>query len=342
MKIKIATIRLFFPLLFLITGCGNQKELSETVSKVEVERAVSYDGLITTSYTGVVEEKIKTPLSFLAVGTIENIFVHEGQHVRKGELIASIDAASAKNYYNMALLQEQKAQDAYNRFKPLNEKGTIPPIQMVEIQTALNQAKANTEIAKKNLKDNNLYAPSSGTIGKIYLTQGMNTGPGVTILDLLDINTVYIKIPVPEGEISSFKQGVQALVVIPAIPKNVEGEVMEIGVNADLLSHAYPVKIEITNSGLLIRPGMVCTATVDSESNKTGFLVSAKALQKDLSGGQYVFVVDENNRAVKIVVQTISLIEDKVLVSGNLTRSALVVISGQEKLKPQMKVSIIQ
>lgn len=340
MKNRVATISMVIPLLLLIAGCGNKKESSEPVYKVEIERVTSFNGLLSSSYTGVVEEKSKTPLSFLGVGTIANIYVHEGQQVRKGDLIARIDAASAKNYYDIALLQEQKAQDAYNRFVPLNEKGIIPPIQMVEVQTALNQAKANTEIAKKNLKDNNLYAHSSGTIGKIHLTQGMNTGPGIPILDLLDINTLYVVISVPEDEISHFKQGVKATVAISAISTTINGEVKEVGVSADLLSHTYSVKIEISNSSLTVRPGMVCSATIDAESNKTGFLISAKALNKDISGNQFVYAVDENNRVSKIAVKTISLIEDKVLVTGNMTTGTIIVVSGQEKLKPQTKVSI--
>lgn len=342
MKIKITTISIFFPLLILIAGCRDEKEVGETVYKVQVERIVPYDGLITSSYTGVVEEKQKTPLSFLTIGTIQKIYVHEGQQIHQGMLIASIDASSSKNYYEMALAQEQKAQDAYNRFKPLYEKGTIPQIQMVEIQTALNQAKSNCEIAKKNMNDNNLYTPFGGTIGKIHLTQGMNTAPGVSVVDLLDINAIFVKISVPEDEISRFEKGVKAQVSIPAISEKRVGVVTEIGVTADLISHTYSVKIEINNSELSVKPGMVCTAMVDGESNKTGFLISARALQKDLSGNQYLFVVDPKNRVSKILVQTIALVDDKVLVSGNLTRDAYVVVAGQEKLKPNVKVSITQ
>jgi membrane fusion protein, multidrug efflux system len=336
-------VNYFLPLIFIITGCGNHKEAAETetVSKVTVEKIASYNGMADNCYTGVVEEKNNIHLSFFSTGTITGIFVSEGQQVKKGHLIAQLDDSNAKNYYEISLLQEHKAQDAYNRIKPMYDNGSIPAIKMVEAETGLKQAKENTKMARKNLKENRLYAPSDGTIGKIYLTSGMNTGPGAMVLDLLNINTVYVKMPVPEDEIVNIKKEMSALVNIPAMKITLNGKVKEIGVVADLLSHSYPVKVEIENEGLKIRPGMVCSVSINSKSDRTGFFISSKSLQKDIHGHQFVYVLDGLNRAIKKEVKTIMLVDDKVLVSGDLHVNELVVVSGQEKLKPQMKVRII-
>lgn len=336
---------LFLAVIITVAGCENKKAetvKTSTALKVVTERAVSYNGSVTTSYSGVVEEKKSISVSFLAAGTIEQILVQEGQQVKKGSLIARMNGTSAQNTYQIALLEQQKAQDAYNRMQPMYENGTLPPVKMVEVETGLNQAKANTAIAKKNWQETNLYAPSGGTVGKIHFTSGMNVAPGVPVLDLLTITTVYIKIPVPEDEISNIKKGVKASVSIPAIPINAVGDVKEIGVSADVLSHTYPVKIEIANPRLLIKPGMVCSVTIGSTSHKTGFLVSGKALQKDVNGNQYVYVADEKRRATKRFVRTISLVEERVLIEGDIQQGEIIIIAGQEKLAPQMAVEIIR
>jgi membrane fusion protein (multidrug efflux system) len=343
MRKSISFYNLF--LLTLMMGCGikthNNSE-PETAIKVTAERIASFNGSFSTSYSGVIEEKKNTHLSFLTTGTISAILVHEGQQIKKGHLVATMEAASATNAYKIALAQEQKAQDAYERIKPMYENGTLPPIKMVDAETGLNQAIANTAIAKKNAEDNNLYAPSSGTIGKIHLTSGMNTGPGTPVLDILDITRVYIKIPVPEDEISKFRRGINASVFIPAISKNLLGEVKEIGVVADLLSHTYPLLIQVDNSDLVARPGMVGSVIISSESDKTGLLIPSIALQEDINGSQFVYVLDEKNRAEKKLVRTISLMQDKVLVEGEINESDLIVVSGQQKLKPQMIVEIVK
>ncbi|WP_157627190.1 efflux RND transporter periplasmic adaptor subunit [Spirosoma luteum] len=335
----------FLALIVTMAGCENKKAVTvktATALKVLTERAVPYNGLLTTSYSGVVEEKNSVSVSFLAAGTIEQLLVQEGQLIKKGELIARMNGTSARNTYQIALLEQQKAQDAYNRLKPMYENGTLPPVKMVEVETGLNQAKANTAIARKNWQETNLYAPSGGTIGKIHFSSGMNVAPGVPVLDLLSISTVYIKIPVPEDEISKIKKGVKASVSIPAIPIHAVGDVKEIGVSADVLSHTYPVKIEIANPRLLIKPGMVCSVTVSSTSLKTGFLVSGKALQKDVNGNQYVYVVDEKSIAIKRFVRTISLVEERVLIEGDIQQGDTIIIAGQEKLASQMAVEIIR
>ena len=74
---------------------------------VETEQGTTYSGLVQSNYSGVVEAQKTTALSFATMGTVTEIFVEEGQEVRKGQLLAKVDAFTAQNAYQAALAKQQ-------------------------------------------------------------------------------------------------------------------------------------------------------------------------------------------------------------------------------------------
>ena len=331
--------------MLVIASCTHKENTAITESNnafnVQVEQPQTYNGIIQSGYSGVVEAQKTTALSFATMGTITEIFVDEGQAVSKGQLLAKVNASNAQNAYQVALASLQQAEDAYRRMKPMKENGTLPEIKWVEVETGLAQAKAAVAITQKGINDCSLYAPASGVIGKKYVQAGMNVVPATTALELLNIQSVYVKIPVSENEISLFKKGETAQITITAIDKTVTGTIKEIGVSADILSHTYPVKIEVQNTTGDIKPGMICSVQTTAQDKRLGILISNKALQNDVNGNQFIYV-EQNGKAEKIAVKTIALIDNKVLVQGEVLQNANIIISGQQKLNNGTPVKIIQ
>lgn len=330
--------------ILVFTGCSQKDKVQTTekndVINVQTEQPTSYTGFVQSGYSGVVEAQQTTALSFTSMGTITEIFVDEGQAVGKGQLLARVNASNAQNAYQAALAKQQQAEDAYRRMKPMKDNGTLSEIKWVEVETGLVQAKAAVAIAQKGINDCNLYAPAGGVIGKKYVQAGMNVIPTTTVLELLNIQSVYIKIPVSENEISLFKKGKTAQITINAINKIVTGTIKEIGVSADVLSHTYPVKIEVQNTAGNIKPGMICSVQVVAQDNRSGLLVSNKALQKDVNGNQFIYI-ETGGQTEKISVQTIALIDNKILIQGEVPQNANIIISGQQKLSNGTSVKII-
>jgi RND family efflux transporter MFP subunit len=330
--------------ILVLASCTHKENTSVVegngVVNIQTEQPTSYTGLIQLGYSGVLEAQKTTALSFATMGTIKEVLVDEGQAVNKGQLLAKVNVSNAQNAYQAALASQQQAEDAYRRMKPMKENGTLPEIKWVEVETGLAQAKSAVAIAKKNISDCNLYAPVSGVIGKRNVQAGMNVVPTTTVLELLNIQSVYVKIPVSENEISLFKKGKTAQITINAIDKTVTGTIKEIGVTADILSHTYPVKIEVQNTTGDIKPGMICSVQTVAQDKRSGLLVSNKALQKDVNGSQFIYV-EENGKAVKIPVQTIALIDNKMLIQGEVPQNANIITSGQQKLSNGTPVKII-
>ena len=111
----------------------NKKEQKQVKPSVRVETEVISDhaGRAGRSYVGIVEEREGTAVSFTGMGVVKRVFVNEGQHVRRGQLIAEMDDTQARNLLSGAEASMTQANDALERMKMLHDNGSLPEMQWV-------------------------------------------------------------------------------------------------------------------------------------------------------------------------------------------------------------------
>ncbi len=333
----------YIGITFAVWGCssnsGNQN--NATIS-VQIEKVKSTDSSQKLAYNGTIEESETIPLSFSSLGTVSQVFVSEGMFVRKGQLLATLNNTTYQNTYVMTHATEQQAEDAYNRLTPMHKNGNLPDVKYVEVETGLQQAKAAAAIAKKNLDDCNLYATTDGFIGKRSIESGMTAMPNLASITIVIINKVFACISVPENEISLIRKGQKANIIIGALGYvHYEGVVEEIGVVADPIAHSYKIKIGIINKDLSIKPGMICSATIECPGVVYGVVVSSRAIMIDETGKNFVYVVSSQNIAKRKIILTGKLQDSGIEVLEGLQKDDAVVISGQHKLIDNAIVQIV-
>jgi RND family efflux transporter MFP subunit len=330
--------------LAFLAGCGKDDvPASRGVALgVEVTRVRPAGQAEALAYSGTIEESESVPLSFGLPGTVSRLLVHEGQTVRSGQLLATLDGESSRHAYEMSRATEKRAQDAYDRLLPMRENGTIPDIKFIEVQTGLEQARSAAAIAKKNMEDCSLRATRSGVIGRCTMNPGMVVIPGVSSITIVDIRTVFAVVSVAEGEIADIRQGAAARVAIGALGGRVcEGTVREIGVIADPIAHTYTVKTAVANPARDIRPGMVCTVQLAGREAAACLTVPARCVGADGAGTPRVYVVDTaRNRVEWREVETGRLLRDRVEILHGLREGECVVTAGQHRLYPDAPVWI--
>jgi len=309
--------------------------------KVAVNK-VSANGLNgSLTYNGTITPTITTPLSFLLPGTITNIYVDEGDFVKKGKIMARIDESTYRTAYEGTTATEKQAQDAYNRLKTVYDKGSLPEIKWQEITAKLQQAKSANKIAYQNLSNTILRAPSKGYIGKRNVEVGESAVIGIPVLSLVSINNVYVKIAVPENEINKFNKNLSADISIPALGSEIyKGEVDKIGVVANTVSKTYDVKIIVANKNGVIKPGMACDVTIKMNPKVDIITIPYQSLTKDEDGNNYVFVVDPNSKIVsKKKVKLGSFVNNKIEILSGISKGDLIVVDGKQKITDNQKVT---
>jgi len=327
----------------LLWGCGHEKK-AETPSDPQVilseVKEVKSSGDL--HYSGSIEAFQSIPLTFQTNGIVQKVLVNEGDAVRQGQLLATVDKTDAQSMYEITLSKYKQAKDAYKRLKEVHDNGSLPDVKWVEMETNLQQAESSMAISKNNLKKSNLYAPVSGIIGKRNIDPGMNSiGNTFTPLEIVKIESVYVKIAVSENEIAKIKKGLHARFTVSALGnKTYEGTVTNVGVVADRISRTYEVKILVSNKNLEMKPGMVCDVNLGITPDKNMLAVPYSAVDADSDNNRFVYVVDVKTKTVhKRILQTGNYQNNDIEVVSGLSLGEKVVSEGKQKLSDHCKVS---
>lgn len=319
-----------------------------TVDPVRV-RAQAVNGLAQAQaiqYSGAVEARSTTPLSFSVPGTVMRVLVEAGQQVSKGQLLAEVAPGAIRDNYQMALTRQRQAQDMYNRLKPVVEAGSLPAVRLVEAQAGLEQANAAVRAAGSSVADTRLTAPASGVIGSRTLEPGQVAAPGMPVLQLLDLRSVYVRVAVPEGEIARVRQGQSAQVTVSALGvAPIAGRVEEIGVIADPVARTYPVKIALpgTHEGQRLMPGMVASVNLVAVVATAGMVVPNQAVSVDEQGRSFVYLVDASGtKAERRQIRTGPLTQNGITVVAGLGPQDKLIMSGFERLSNGAPITVVQ
>ena len=293
-------------------------------------------------YSGTIEPSQSIALMFKGPGTVENVFAEEGDFVKKGQPLATVNKTTAQNLYNVSKASYEQAKDAYDRLKTVHDKGSLTEIKWVEMETKLKQAESQMEITRSSLDDCILRAPDNGMIGRRDVEPGQSSIGISSPFILVKIDRIMVKISVPENEISKISKGMKASFSLSALgDQPYSGTVSKVGIVADRISRTYDVKILAENPGNKIKPGMVCDVTLNLNRETVSLVVPYKAVSKDVDGKTFVFIVSpDGTKVIKQNVTVGNYRESGIEVLSGLTPGQVVVSAGCEKLSNNSLISL--
>lgn len=327
-------------LLFIVSSCKQKAETADNhpvcVSTIMVKE---YSTGITQEYAGTIQASNEAMLSFSTGGTLEKIYVNQGEKVEKGTLLAVVDDTSLRNAYEAAVATRMQAEDAYSRMQQLYDNNSLPEIKWTEVQSKLKQAVATEQIAKKELMNAQLYAPFSGFIADKTAEVGQNVLPSTPVLKLMEISDVKVKIAVPEHEIGSVEMGTEVQLTVPALNgKTFKGEIIEKGVDAHPFSRSYDLFARVDNSKLALLPGMVCNVYLNMNKQQAGIMIPSHIVQIDGNNRKFVWVYSAG-KATKRIIRIGDMTSEGVMVTRGLSEGDEIIVSGQQKISEGMEVN---
>lgn len=328
----------------LVSGCQTKEtttEVKETAIPVVTEQVSRKQVNRTTSISGNIEGSRTVRLGFMVAGKLNFIAADEGQVVRKGQLLASLDPTSYGIAKEMTDVQVAQVSDEFSRLKLMHDRNSLSDADFAKVNFGLQQAKVQQKLQAKNLSDTKLYAPISGVMLKKLAETGEITGVGTPLFVVSDISKVNVNAYIPESELHSIKIGQPATVLVSSLSQTFTGRVKEVGSVADVTSRAFTVKIELPNPKGLIRPGMIAEITLKSNQPVERLLLPAEAILHDTDSQSYVFVVDKGQKkAFRRNVSVGQLVDNKIEVTAGLSPQEIVVTGGQQKLTDGSSVSL--
>lgn len=326
-------------LAYFFSSCESKDKPWRTAPlRVETETLVTSLDFHHCTYVGVIEEGSSVSMSFTGSGTISAIGVGEGQYVKKGQLIAELDKTQAQNMLTAAQAQMRQAEDAYQRLKQLHEAQSLPEMEWVEVQSKVEQAQAQLDLARNTLADCSIYAPINGVIGKGIMQRGETVLPSMRVASILDITRVKVRASIPEKEIASIQSSSPTLIQIDALPgETFQGGRIDKLSEGNVITHTYEIMINIENHEKTLLPGMVAKVTVEHPSEKLMLTVPITSVRKNAYGESYVWKVIEG-KAFRTMIEKGEARGNRIQILSGLKEGDIIVTEGYQKLSEGMEV----
>jgi membrane fusion protein, multidrug efflux system len=339
--------------LITITGCRNQDqnlnadvEIPVSVESIKLRPIEEFINTTGTAFPkGEILLKSKITASYFLEKNPETGKLWQlGDRIKSGALIARLED---KEYVNSIKLETNQlnlelTESELKKEESLYEKGGVT---LKELKTAginYENAKTTVESSRLQLDKTRVVAPIDGVIVDLpYYTQSTQIETGSTIAKIMDYQTMYMDVQLPEKYISEIKPGLPVMLTNYTIPEDtIIGTITQLSpaINSD--TRTFKGNISIDNPRYLLRPGMFVKADIVT-AHKDSVVVIQKSIILSRQRGKTVFIVDRGVAAERIIETGLENLTD-VEVTKGLTVNDRIVTSGFETLSNKSKVKIIK
>ena len=274
------------------------------------------------------------------MGAVKAIHVKEGQQVKKGDLLVSIDDGGLAQNVALQKVQLDLAKTLFERQERLWKQNIGSEIDYLQTKTAYKSQQKGYEQLLQQLSKSNLYAPFSGRIDDVISEVGQLVSPGVhPLLRLVNLSSMYVEVDVPERYFPNINKGTIANVEIPVLDHTYKSNVLHKGTHISTGNRTFKISIAADKS-IELAPNLITTVRLVDYQNPNAIAIPLEVISENFSGEQYVYVVNENNKAEKRFIKTGLVEGDVVEVLEGLRTSDRVIDEGARLVKENENVQI--
>src|SRR5690348_1391538 len=352
----------------IFSGCSEKKPAtaasppSMAVDAVPVvaAKAVERDMPVQVIAIGNVQAYSTVTVKSLVDGEIQKAYFTEGQDVRKGDLLFSIDPRpfQAALHQAEANLARDQAQAEYakaeaKRYTELEKEGIVSQIQFEQftsnaqaLDAAVRADQAAVEDAKIKLSYCSISSPIDGRTGSLLVHPGNLVKTNDTSLVVINqVSPIYVDFSVPEQDLPQVKQHQQherlRVIAYPSADKTnaSKGNLTFINNTVDTNTGTIELKGTFQNGDRKLWPGQFVNVVVDLTVQRNATVVPSQAVQNG-EQGQYVYVIKSDHTADFRPVTVGNTLAGVTIVEKGVQPGETVVTNGQLRLYPGAKVSL--
>lgn len=231
-------------ILIVQSSCNQKTEEEEVEHTFLVTSPLQMDTTIYNEYVGQIHSASHIELRSQEKGYLSNIYVDEGQFVRKGQLMFKVMPAIYEAEVEKARAEMNFAEIEYNNTKSLADKNVVSPNELALSKAKMNQAKAELALAQTHLNFTEIRAPFNGIMDRFYKRLGSLIDEGELLTTLSDNSKMWVYFNVPEAEYLDY-------------------------IRKSKSKNDQKVKLQMANGELFDIPGVVETIEADF-NNETG------------------------------------------------------------------------
>lgn len=318
------------------------------VGRKDITPVVSYSGSLEPVWSAEVSAKVD--------GRVNALNVNEGDLVKAGAVLASLDTnelaaqvLQAQGNLTVAQSNLEQAELDYERYRILADKGAISAQMLDSARTKrdlsvgqVRAAEGSLALVQEKLNNANVVAPRDGVVTKRHLQAGAFTRSGSAIVTVADVSSLLAKATVGEAQIGDLTVGTAVKVTVDALGgQEFTGTVARISPMAVLPARTFTAEIAIPNEKGMLRAGMFAKVELTARVHNNALAVPENALVMR-EDQKTVFVVTADNKVQQRVIKAGYIGGGWAEVLDGLTDGETIVVDGQNKVKDGAAVTPVK
>ncbi len=272
----------------------NNNSLKVTVETVKKEKFSH-----TIVLNGTVEPVNSAFISSETNGQVKRIYVKEGTHIRKGQLIVSLNSNIMQSSINELKTGLELAKTIFKKQDELWKKNIGSEIQYLKAKNDKESLESKLKTLYAQLDLSKIKAPISGIVDEINIKEGEMAMPGFQIIQLVNLEYIYINVDIPENYISKIKTNDLVKVSVPSYPEyTIESNIYRIGNIINKTNRTFKVQVKIKNKDKKIKPNMIAKIEISDYFNDSALSVSSKLIKEDLKGKYLYIAISKNGKTI--------------------------------------------
>ncbi|WP_300666150.1 efflux RND transporter periplasmic adaptor subunit [Fluviicola sp.] len=282
-------------------------------------------------------------LSFVSEtsGRVRTLSIENGDHVREGQVIATLDNDQIRIDLALAKTTLDKAKSDLEKYERMVVSGAVNKQQVEEMRMTMSTADAKVKTLQHSLKLTTIVSPISGVVSNVAIEKGSYLAAGTAIADIVDIKSLKMSVKLLDVQVVRVQVG-QSVNIVPDLYAQsvIPGKVVSVSPQADG-SKKFDTEIRFTNpSKTPLKSGMTGKVKFTFGGTKEALTIPIKCLVGSIKDPK-VFVV-QGGKAKLIKIEIGAVDDDKLEIVSGLTPGMQVVKTGQLNIDNGSQVKIIK
>ncbi|MCI0516425.1 MAG: efflux RND transporter periplasmic adaptor subunit [Woeseiaceae bacterium] len=264
-------------------------------------------------------------------GQVLEVHFAEGQRVRKGDRLFSIEATVLEAEVNEARANAERSTAAFERAREMYAKKLISANDYDAAQANMNVDVARLLSSQAKLSKTTIRAPFDGYVGLREINIGDYATVGQAVVDVVQLDPLRVEFSVPETLLPKISAGQAISVSVDAYPgETFDGTITAVSPRIDVAGHSVATRASLPNPSLKLRPGFFVRVNVTLAEKADALLVPEEAIWPIGQDKTVYVVIDGKVHQRKVILG--ERLPGQVEILSGLEVGETIVVAGQMKL----------
>jgi RND family efflux transporter MFP subunit len=231
-------------------------------------------------------------------GAVTAVYVKEGDAVRKGQVLATIDDVVLRQGVNELKTSLDLANTIYERQKNLWDQKIGSEVQFLQAKNTKEGLERKLATLQSQLALNRITSPINGVVEAVQVKVGETASPAAGAVRVVDPTNIRVVAKVADTYIGNVRKGDAVRITVPDLDREIEGKINFVGQVVNPATRTFDIEVSVDNRDRQLRPNMLVRVNINDQTKADAVVINENIVQKTAAGDIIFVAIEEGGKKV--------------------------------------------